>query len=390
MALNDLFRLWNQAFIKVVDVRRQIACRGEQTYLRELPACTFLFSIRGSANVLLGDVQYKVSRFHLLHGGKGLRCELLVADGEFEYYLIYYKAMIPLPCRQEIARLMERTNWFQQPYAYVPQQPIPLLDSADTLLSIWLSNGEDSLRKLRAKTVFHQFVCELFEQMHEQQKDGSKPDLVAQAKQYIQAHYAEPITLGHIAHDLHYSAAYVTKHETMSTRRLFLRMCLSRAVCLAVTPRFTPISSRTSSSHISTASTEHSQIGSIRESWAFPLVDLFPFIQLSYPQLFGRVVSFSGSFWFPGIAEWIEKLAACDTSQRLFMNLGHAEGSGRTNGQQWMVPNSKRIYHHLLQHSFTQSTARQVIYESEFHSFDLGVQYVPESLQWLFAGDAAL
>ncbi|KZE46673.1 hypothetical protein AV540_22230 [Brevibacillus parabrevis] len=26
----------------------------------------------------------------------------------------------------------------------------------------------------------------------------------------------------------------------------------------------------------------------------------------------------------------------------------------------------------------------RVIYESEFHSFDLGVQYIPGALQWLF------
>lgn len=217
MALNDLFILWNHASIKVIDVRRQIARRGEQVYSRDLPACAFLFSVRGSAHVLLGDVQYKMSRFHLLHGGKGLRFELLVADGEFEYYLIYYKAIIPLPCRPEIARLMERTSWFQLPYAYVPQQPLLLLDKADSLLSMWLGNGEDSLRKLRAKTAFHQFVCELFEQMHEQQEDGTKPDLVAKAKQYIHAHYAEPITLDHIAHALHYSVAYLTKQFKQRT-----------------------------------------------------------------------------------------------------------------------------------------------------------------------------
>ncbi|MGM0715207.1 hypothetical protein ACWKW1_15895 [Brevibacillus parabrevis] len=52
--------------------------------------------------------------------------------------------------------------------------------------------------------------------------------------------------------------------------------------------------------------------------------------------------------------------------------------------QQWMVPNSKKVYEHLLQNGFTENTVRQVIYESEFHSFDLGVQYVPDALQGLF------
>ncbi|MBN3526805.1 alpha/beta hydrolase-fold protein [Paenibacillus apiarius] len=106
-----------------------------------------------------------------------------------------------------------------------------------------------------------------------------------------------------------------------------------------------------------------------------------------YPDIFGRIGSFSGSFWFPGIVEWVQQLSIRDTGQRLYMNVGHAEGSGRTNGQHWMVPNNKTVYDYLLQNGFTEHTARQDIYESEFHSFERGVRYVPEALQWLFNGE---
>ncbi|MFW5436877.1 alpha/beta hydrolase [Paenibacillus apiarius] len=106
-----------------------------------------------------------------------------------------------------------------------------------------------------------------------------------------------------------------------------------------------------------------------------------------YPDIFGRIGSFSGSFWFPGIVEWVQQLSIRDTGQRLYMNVGHAEGSGRTNGQQWMVPNNKTVYDYLLQNGFTEHSARQDIYESEFHSFERGVRYVPEALQWLFNGE---
>ncbi|MED3497557.1 hypothetical protein P4479_03500 [Brevibacillus agri] len=51
------------------------------------------------------------------------------------------------------------------------------------------------------------------------------------------------------------------------------------------------------------------------------------------------------------------------------------------------MPNSKKVYELLLQNGFTESTVRQVIYESEYHSFDLGVQYVPDALQWLFRAE---
>ncbi|WP_019424587.1 alpha/beta hydrolase [Paenibacillus sp. OSY-SE] len=107
-----------------------------------------------------------------------------------------------------------------------------------------------------------------------------------------------------------------------------------------------------------------------------------------YPNVFGRIGSFSGSFWFPGIVEWVQQFSIQDTGQRLYMNVGHAEGSGRTNGQQWMVPNTKTVYDYLLQHGFTtEHTARQDIYESDYHSFERGVRYVPEALQWLFNGE---
>ncbi len=106
-----------------------------------------------------------------------------------------------------------------------------------------------------------------------------------------------------------------------------------------------------------------------------------------YPDVFGRIGSFSGSFWFPGIVEWVQQHPIRNTGQRLYMNVGHAEGSGRTNGQQWMVPNTKTVYEHLLQHGFSEHTARQDIYESEFHSFERGVRYVPWAMQWLFNGE---
>jgi len=105
---------------------------------------------------------------------------------------------------------------------------------------------------------------------------------------------------------------------------------------------------------------------------------------LLYPDVFGRVGSFSGSFWFPGFAEWIQRLPIRNAGQRLYINVGHAEGSERTNGQQWMVPNHGTIYRHLLQTGFTGRTASMTVYESDVHSFAKGVLYVPEAMKWLF------
>lgn len=66
------------------------------------------------------------------------------------------------------------------------------------------------------------------------------------------------------------------------------------------------------------------------------------------------------------------------------MNVGHAEGAGRTNGQQWMVPNTKEIYGLLTGKRLDNGRIKLDVYDSDFHSFDKGVGYVPEALTWLF------
>lgn len=105
---------------------------------------------------------------------------------------------------------------------------------------------------------------------------------------------------------------------------------------------------------------------------------------LLYPSVFGRIGSFSGSFWYPGFTEWVRELEIRNAGQRLYMNVGHAEGAGRTTGQQWMVPNHGTIYERLLQTGFTRSTASMTVYESDAHSFSKGVLYVPDAMKWLF------
>ncbi|MBD8500906.1 alpha/beta hydrolase [Paenibacillus arenosi] len=105
---------------------------------------------------------------------------------------------------------------------------------------------------------------------------------------------------------------------------------------------------------------------------------------LLYPDVFGKIGSFSGSFWFPGIVDWVDQLPACSHGQRLFMNVGHGEGAGRTNGQQWMVPNNLVVYEILLGKGFTAHTAKQIIFESDSHNFEKGVYYLPEALKWLY------
>ncbi|MGG1251063.1 hypothetical protein ABE205_20840 [Brevibacillus agri] len=202
MMQKELFLLWNHASVKVMDVRHQIVQPGEKQRFDPLPSSVFLYFIRGRAEVLLDELAYSVRSFHVIHGGKGLTLEITACENDAEYYILFYKAVISLPCRQEIMQLLERRNWFLAPYAFIPQQSVALFDQVEKLHAVWQANDADPVRQLRARGLFQLFVSELLRQMDEEARGYGKADLVSQAKQFIHTHYSKPITLETMAKSL--------------------------------------------------------------------------------------------------------------------------------------------------------------------------------------------
>ncbi|WP_238354092.1 hypothetical protein [Paenibacillus sp. 23TSA30-6] len=176
MKLNDHILLWNHVFIQVMDVRHKKMGKGEELRSYRLPASAFLFTLRGSARVLLDDSIHKVERFHVL-----------------EYYIILYKATLALPSRKEIAQLLEKKNPFQNQYAFAPHYPLPLYDKVKLLEQEW--REASGLGKLHVKALFHQFVYELLQQLYRQGSAPLKPDLVSQAVAYIREYSSRSMTL---------------------------------------------------------------------------------------------------------------------------------------------------------------------------------------------------
>ncbi|AJS59395.1 AraC family transcriptional regulator [Paenibacillus sp. IHBB 10380] len=191
MKLSDHNMLWNHVSIRVMDVRHTIMKHGEELRSYPLPASAFLYTIRGSATVWLDGSANNVKRSHILHGGKGL-CLDIVTEEIFEYYMILYTANLPLPCRQELVKLMETDNPFQKQYSFAPHDPISLFNNIKLMDKEW--QRADTLEKLHVKTLFYQFVYELLRQ-YQQGNNAIKPDLVTQAIHYIHEHYREHITL---------------------------------------------------------------------------------------------------------------------------------------------------------------------------------------------------
>jgi len=234
MMLNDLIILWNHASIHMIDVRQHTLQPRPQPYTYLLPTSVFLLSIRGHAQVQADHIEYTIHGVHAFHGGKGLTIDFWVTDCEFECVMFYYKAVIPLPCRPELAKLMERGNPFLLPYAHAPNEPVPLLTIADKLVDAWNEvTAPNDLRQYQSKILLHQFVCELFRQMHIHQGDHQKPHFVDQAKNYITEHFAESLTLESITTALNYSIPYLSKqfklHTGLSPIDFLIRVRLEKA-----------------------------------------------------------------------------------------------------------------------------------------------------------------
>lgn len=181
--------------------------RGEELQGYRLPASAFLFTVRGTARVWLDHSLHLAKRFHLFHGGKGMSLRIWAED-ELEYYLILYKPILSLSYRQDIAYLMERDNPFHYQYAFVPRYPLALFDKIERLELEW--NQQTMLGKLQVKGIFYQFVYEVLEQLHQQDIEPVKPDLVALATHHIHEHYHEPLTLDSIAQALECSEGHLS------------------------------------------------------------------------------------------------------------------------------------------------------------------------------------
>ncbi|WP_251037355.1 AraC family transcriptional regulator [Paenibacillus albidus] len=189
--LGDQLLLWNQASILVKDVRHMIMETGETSSYR-LPASAFLYTVRGNARIRLDGKTHAVSRFHILHGGKGL-CLDISADACFEYYLVLYKAALPHPTRRELLNIMETNNPFIRQFGFIPQYPLSLLDKVKLMDKVW--HQSSALEKLQVKALFYQFMVEVMGQLSQKGVQSLQPDPVAQAMRYIQEHYREHVTL---------------------------------------------------------------------------------------------------------------------------------------------------------------------------------------------------
>ncbi|WP_313894071.1 AraC family transcriptional regulator [Psychrobacillus sp.] len=205
---NDYILLWNQATIKVLDVRHVVLKIGEELRSYRLPSSIFLFSTRGSARVVLDHTEYILKGMQLMHSGKGAIIDIESADEEFEYYLIFYKAFIPSVGNKRWVDLLILNNPFQKQYSFSPSYPISLYQKVQTMQEEWKKMS--SLNTFHIKSLFYQFVYSILLELHRYGIEVKEPDLTTQVKFYIQENYSKLITLESLAVTFSYSAPHLS------------------------------------------------------------------------------------------------------------------------------------------------------------------------------------
>ncbi|MCM3786425.1 alpha/beta hydrolase-fold protein [Neobacillus mesonae] len=105
------------------------------------------------------------------------------------------------------------------------------------------------------------------------------------------------------------------------------------------------------------------------------------------PDHFGRFILMSASLWFENIVEFVENRTFAQEEIRLYMYVGEQEGVGRANLQQYMVPNTKRVYA-ILKDKVPGGTGNIMLETDQegVHEHRYFNKYFPRGLRFVYPG----
>lgn len=102
------------------------------------------------------------------------------------------------------------------------------------------------------------------------------------------------------------------------------------------------------------------------------------------PDLFGKIGSISGSYWYEGFVEYMRGNGIGGADWRVYMYVGGAEGAQKTGVQKDMVIRTKEAYGLLLEQGLDGGRVRLAIDEDAVHERSCFIQRFPEALRWMF------
>ncbi|WP_338540062.1 AraC family transcriptional regulator [Paenibacillus tundrae] len=215
MHLNEQIKQWNQAAVKILDIRRVILKAGEEVEPYDLPANGFMYATRGSAWIVVDGQEHEANSFYMLHAAKGSRLQFQVRE-EFEYVLLFYRAFLAFPNLRNTGRWEQKwSSPFAQQYAFIPQAPLSLMKHLDHLEKAWFQPG--NIERLYVKSLFYQFIHELMLQLSTEKSSVMSSDPVQHTLRYLHDHYREQVTLDDLAERFNYSSRHLSMQFKQKT-----------------------------------------------------------------------------------------------------------------------------------------------------------------------------
>ncbi|WNS45220.1 AraC family transcriptional regulator [Paenibacillus sp. MMS20-IR301] len=194
MQLSNHIALWEQAAVKLIDMRQIEMAEGEFLHRYKVPASVFLLSVQGSAQVGLDQAEFACTGFQLLHGGKGAILDIVPTSKRFVYYILYYRAWI------------QQKEPFQNPFCITPDNPIALYNHMQVMHCKWNEPEE----RLNVKSHFYKFIHQVLQELHRGEPKMRQSSIAVQVITYIQEYYAEPVTLDSLAEVFNFSAYHLS------------------------------------------------------------------------------------------------------------------------------------------------------------------------------------
>lgn len=198
MSIHTQSLLWQQARVKVFDVRKAVLQPGEDASFLRLPTNIYLYIDSGKGQLHADGIAHVIDTHYLCHAGKGTSLRLHGVTAAVHYYLIFYKASLPKPYRSELLELTRRTDPFGAWYSFVPVRPLILSTHLHNIYTCW--HVDDPLEKLHVHSLFYKWVYEILKQRrHTLNLPEASTGIVTLATRYLEENYSHEITLRELA-----------------------------------------------------------------------------------------------------------------------------------------------------------------------------------------------
>ncbi|PWA12902.1 AraC family transcriptional regulator [Pueribacillus theae] len=197
--------------------------------------CGIVCGLKGQAEFIFdARERYQLEPGKILLGGLHKQLEVCTGGNGFEYYLVHY-----LPVSSELEEVRRLTKVSILHIALDPE----LLQLHEDLLRASSSPG--SLELLKKKMLFYRLLNKLIQSARHQQNKETDT-LIDETIQYIQTHYAEPLTLNMLAERYQVKAKYFSylfhKYVGIGPIDFLIQYRMNKAYELLITGQF-PVSS---------------------------------------------------------------------------------------------------------------------------------------------------